>query len=88
MATTFRLSDDWTATNRYEAVHHGDVMLSNTGADDVRWTRTQDDEVPSNPPRISPILRPGDNLSVSVRPGHRIWMTGPVGSSVVIQPYI
>ncbi|MAC76746.1 MAG: hypothetical protein CML66_01610 [Rhodobacteraceae bacterium] len=84
MATPYNLTPDWTATNRFEAVTAGEILLSNTGGFDIRWTRTPDAAAPAPMPLQATILRPGESRSLSLKAGEYLWLAArPQGSAIV-----
>ncbi|MBB97533.1 MAG: hypothetical protein CML68_23405 [Rhodobacteraceae bacterium] len=84
MSTLYTLTPDWTATNRFEVVANSEVLICNTCAYDVRWSRTADTSVPLAPPAVSSILRPGDSLSLPLEAGQYIWLAAlPFGTAVI-----
>lgn len=86
MATPYDLTPDWTASNRYEAAVAGQVLLSNTGGFDIRWSKTADTTPPAPAPLQATILRPGESRSLSLKAGECVWLAArPSGTAIIDQ---
>ncbi len=84
MATPYSLSPAWTQVNRYDVTLDCNVLISNTGGFDLRWLRNSDQTLPASGPATAHLLRPGQNVTISVKAGNYLWLSAkPSGTALV-----
>ncbi len=86
MAIPYNLTPDWDIASRHIVALDGDLILANSGGQEIRWARTVDDTTPASEPMSAHMLRPGQSLTLPFRAGDRIWMAAdPAGTALVDQ---
>lgn len=86
MATvSYSLTGAWAVPNRFAASTAQDIRLSNTGGHELRWSRTPDDTAPGQLPRGAHVLNPGEQVTLHMNAGQRLWLAGEPGSTALVE---